>query len=775
MKLRVAAAVLCLVALAPTGQERVSAYKALDTGEGVHEYMTRAATWLGDFPEVSQYLPIIEAGATHEDVFDHVYHRTGACVTITHFWDPDIGTDSKVSKMWTVSCEEWSAWVKVRQLWGMALGEYYAQDYVQAYEYLGHVAHLLEDMTVPAHVHMDSHVYPDEYDDNYMSIAVAQLNQSEIDFLKSLGPVQIPEGVPELYWLFYTTAQVGDFYASDDDPGDMIDFEQWMDFSWLDPDHCIEAGSPEDGDCDMTVIRSHSYFHGIRAVAGLYKLFQETVKDRSELTVSIQQVTQLQGHDENDPDYFVNVRIGDVWFTNEGSQITVDPDHQYEPIYPGWAFARNVGFTGTVPVWIELWDDDDGGAIDPDDQSDIFSESDPDAEERSVWLNVDLATGAISGDLTGTCGVQMCSAGDDTDRSEICFTILLPNQPPVANAGSDQVVHEADAVTLNGSFTDPNAQDTHTVRWHMVSSSNGQFVEDVATDALSFTPADDGVYVFQFTVTDNLGAQGSDIVAVTSVNVPPVAHIGEVTDETGARIGIDVPVALAGLTVGLAGTFNDVGMTDSHVATIDWGDGSSDAHAAFDVFSDCFGLSTGAVAARHVYAAPGVFTITLRVTDNSAGVGTATFQVEVVDASGAIAGVIESLAPLAGDPNVQAAIDKLQGGRGSDANNGTLDKLEQGNLNAALEKIVQALQYLEAFGPHPDLTHQMSLLTLAAKSVTVGAIARAEAAATGPDALMKVALARTLVQQGDPLLAGHSYSAAAGTYQVAARQVQGIR
>lgn len=323
MKLRVAVAVLCLSALAPGGTGRVAAYKAVDTGEPVHEYMTRAATWLGDFPEISKYLLVIEAGASYEDVFDHVYDRTDACVTITHFWDPDIGTDTKVHKAWSVFCEEWSAWVKARQLWGMALGEYYAQDYVQAYEYLGHVAHLLEDMTVPAHVHEDSHVYPDEYDDNYMSIDVAQLNQSEIDFLKSLGPVEIPEGVPELYYLFYTTAQVGDFYASDDDPGDTIDIKEWMDFSWLDPDNCIEAGTPQDGDCDMSVIRSHSYFHGIRAVAGLYKLFQQTVKDQSELTVTIDSVAQIQGHGAlDDPDYFVNVAIGDFWFTNEGSQIT---------------------------------------------------------------------------------------------------------------------------------------------------------------------------------------------------------------------------------------------------------------------------------------------------------------------------------------------------------------------------------------------------------------------------------------------------------------------
>lgn len=773
MKRGIVVAVLCAGALA-TGPERVTAYKVWDDDQPVHEYTAATATGIFSTPEIMEYLQVIEIGAGHEDLLDHIYDRSGACVTITHFWDPDIGTDTKVHKAWSVFCEEWSAWVKVRQLWGMALGEYYSGDKISAYEYLGHVAHLVGDMTVPAHVHEDSHVYPDEYDDNYLLFPTAALSLAELESLRLQGPVEIPDGVPELYYLFYTTAQVADFYASDDDPGDSEDPQGWMDFSGLEDGGCRTAGSPEDGDCEMAVLRRNSYFHGIRAIAGLYKLFDETVKDQSELTVVIDSVQQIEGHGAlDDPDYFVNVKIGDVWFTNEGSQIEVDADYPYDPIYPGWAFARNVGREGIVRVEIELWDDDDDGVS--DDKSDIFSESDPDAEERAIWLDVNLATGAISYDLEGTAGVQMCSEGDDPDRSRICFTIILPNQPPVAEAGPNQTAFEAQQVTLDGTYTDANAEDTHTVLWHMVSSTNGQVVDDVTEPTLTFTPIDDGVYTFAFTVTDNKGAQGSDTVVVTAVNVNPVASILHVKDETGARVGIDVPVALVGLGLALSGTFDDVGTVDTHVASIAWGDGTSSGPAAFDAFNDCLGPATGWVAAKHVYASTGTFTITLKVTDDDGGEATATYPVTVVDASGAIAAVIESLLPLAADPNVQTAIDKLQGGKGGDANNGALDKLEQGNLNAALEKIVQALQYLEAAGPGVDLTGEMSLLTLAAKSLAVGAVARAAAVAVLPDHLLKVEQARAALAQGDVLLAAHSYSAAASMYQVAARFVQGIK
>ena len=235
---------------------------------------------------------------------------------------------------------------------------------------------------------------------------------------------------------------------------------------------------------------------------------------------------QIDGHGPtDDPDYFVNIGINDVWFTNEGSQETVPG--AYDPIAPHWAFARNAGLTGTASVKIELWDDDDGGEFDPDDHSDVYT--DPDSEERSLWLTVDLATGAISGDLTGNCNAQLVSEGDDTpDRSRIWFRIILPNQPPVVDAGPDQTVHESDPVTLGGSFNDPNADDTHTVLWHLESSTNGQAVPNSTSQSLSFTPIDDGVYTFSFTVTDNHGAQGSNTVVVTAENVAPVAAIDSV-------------------------------------------------------------------------------------------------------------------------------------------------------------------------------------------------------------------------------------------------------
>ncbi|MDH4136494.1 MAG: hypothetical protein OEW09_07255, partial [Anaerolineae bacterium] len=132
---------------------------------------------------------------------------------------------------------------------------------------------------------------------------------------------------------------------------------------------------------------------------------------------------------------------------------------------------------------------------------------------------------------------------------------------------------------------------------------------------------------------------------------------------------------------------------------------------------------------------------------------------------------------LAGDPNVAAAIAKLEGQAGGEAQNGAIDLLEKGNLNAALEKIKHAMQYLEAAeaaNPALDVGYTKGLLALTAKSIAVDTIAQAEAVATKPNELRKIQQARDLVAQGDMLLVALDHVGAVDKYQQAVREVQGI-
>ncbi len=117
---------LCVITSGLIRPQMVAAYNADDCDERVHEYIAEAGTGSGTsvLKFARTYPQLLTVPHTRiMSFFDHIYDRDGACVTITHFWDPDNGDDTKNAKMWTVSCEEWNAWVKARQLWGMALGE----------------------------------------------------------------------------------------------------------------------------------------------------------------------------------------------------------------------------------------------------------------------------------------------------------------------------------------------------------------------------------------------------------------------------------------------------------------------------------------------------------------------------------------------------------------------------------------------------------------------------------------------------------------------------
>ena len=655
--LRMVLIIALVMVITLTGIQGVFAYTVGDDGEPVHEYIVEQAFVL--FPDhgLSQ-LGTIQGGAEHEDLHDHIwdyYGFLGACLTLSHFWDADGGPNDPVS---VGGCNGHNAWEKAQVLWGMAVGEYISGDISRGYHYLGHVCHLLADMSVPAHVHEDPHgpepIDDDSYED-WMTLDNAELDNDEKAELVSLGPVVIPDGVDPLYYLFYTTNQVADFFPSDDYEGDTVDNHGgWMsgiyselvvDSIPLDsissPTTTGDLSDNDNGDHnddgDLGVIRDYSYKYAIRATATLLKYFHDTVTPRKALTVVIDHVVAKDCHDEGlvDPycnaDFFVEVCINGAWYRNEGDQI-VDED----VISPGWAFARDVGVSGSIPIRIRLWDEDEestpGG---DDDKSDIDPQLPVGERELNFW--VDLATGAISGeDVTGTCGTPLTVDGEcetDDDESIMTFTVILPNIPPTAHAGDDQTVDEGDTVTLTGTFTDPNIGDTHTYLWHMESSTNDQVIPDSSGDAFpepatqpfSFVPCDNGVYTFSFTVTDNYGAQGSDTVVVTVLNVPPVVSAPYISNQENAQFILPVVH-----NTSFQGTFTDAGTCDTHAALWAWGDGTTSNGNVTET------NGSGSVTNAHTYSQPGDYTITLTVTDDDGGTDSKIMTIHVADVDEAL-------------------------------------------------------------------------------------------------------------------------------------------
>ena len=260
-----------------------------------------------------------------------------------------------------------------------------------------------------------------------------------------------------------------------------------------------------------------------------------------------------------------------------------------------------------------------------------------------------------------------------------------------------------------------------------------------------------------------------DVVQIEIVNVPPEVAIDGVVDELGQQIGAGVP-AFANLSLRLDAHFTDAGRPDTHTASLAWGDGSVDPDPSFLAFSDSTGGSIGTIAAAHTYNAPGTFPISLDVVDDDGGQGSASLTLEVVGAAEALGSVIGKLNALVQDPATSSdaaqqlaqAVAKLAR---TPARNGALDKLDMGDPAAALVKIKQALTSLAtaaSLQPELDLATCQRVLTLAAKSIAVGAIDAAEVAGTSA---VVIARARAFVVLGDAFAQSGDFAAAVDSYR----------
>jgi large repetitive protein len=223
------------------------------------------------------------------------------------------------------------------------------------------------------------------------------------------------------------------------------------------------------------------------------------------------------------------------------------------------------------------------------------------------------------------------------DQDEETVTAVVANAAPSGIVLNSGTIDENGTFTLTGSFTDPGALDTHTVT---VNWGPGQGSSTIAlppgarTFTLSHQYLDDGpspgngtpsdTYAVAVTVTDDDTGGGSATTPVTVRNVAPV--VTEVTNSASDCSCGDDPVTA---TV----SFTDVGTLDGHTLVIDWGDGTTSTVAQA-------GTGSGSITGSHAYAAGGVYTITLTLTDDDGAVVSAGTTQAIVSGVGLVDGVL---------------------------------------------------------------------------------------------------------------------------------------
>ena len=172
-------------------------------------------------------------------------------------------------------------------------------------------------------------------------------------------------------------------------------------------------------------------------------------------------------------------------------------------------------------------------------------------------------------------------------------------------------------------------------------NANGWDIDWSSSPVAAYVFADDFHGKASVEVTDGEFTDGQST-EMDVLNVPPTVEAGP--DQTVNR----------GDTVSLApATFNDKGTLDTHIAKIDWGDGSP--HEPGLVTESPVGPpgstagADGTVDGSHVYGLEDVYTVKVCVTDDDTGTGCDTLTVTVLnrppDCSGAVASIAEIWPP----------------------------------------------------------------------------------------------------------------------------------
>jgi hypothetical protein len=261
--------------------------------DNTHQYVCTQATELFNFPELAVYLGQVTYGAWHEDEYDHVYDTSGAWITLPHFWVADEGDDQ--INWWGAYGYE-NAWMKSRIMILRSRDAWMAGDRAEAYHMLGHVCHLLADMTVPAHAHYDEHA-DDAYEDWmagwYSNVGATSasvlapvpeitddLIQEIMDYWGGVapGPINL---MSSLYYLMYTANQRADYFASDDVDGNLDERHGWVDYTgWpSSPRTTDDLTDNDDGDNDddgdLSRVAFHCYAYAMTATARLYEAWRD--------------------------------------------------------------------------------------------------------------------------------------------------------------------------------------------------------------------------------------------------------------------------------------------------------------------------------------------------------------------------------------------------------------------------------------------------------------------------------------------------------------------
>jgi PKD repeat protein len=195
---------------------------------------------------------------------------------------------------------------------------------------------------------------------------------------------------------------------------------------------------------------------------------------------------------------------------------------------------------------------------------------------------------------------------DDGTLNANSLVLAINNIPPAVSISGASSVNEGSTYTLNLSAT-PDSVDSDAITGWSINWGDGN------TQSYSGNPSSathvyiDAVntYTVSASALDADGSYASNTLSVAVNEVAPVVVADSLTGQTGQ-------------TLTFSGRFTDAGILDTHTASINWGDNSSNSGTVTEAGG------SGIVSGTHSYSTAGTYTVTLTVTDERNISGTAT-------------------------------------------------------------------------------------------------------------------------------------------------------
>jgi hypothetical protein len=181
--------------------------------ENTHRWIAREAvqllvsTYPGEYDELLEHIEEVADGASHEDdLYLDGDDDPRTLRVMRHFYHAPDATGLSFDGQQFPSSYEWNALDNPQNEWDYHDGMRAFQfgEFAQAYFIAGHTIHLIADLTVPAHSHLDDHGPPtgDNYEDHCTSRMVSQFEGT----LKRPAPDAIIPAFLDLKDAFQKTA-----------------------------------------------------------------------------------------------------------------------------------------------------------------------------------------------------------------------------------------------------------------------------------------------------------------------------------------------------------------------------------------------------------------------------------------------------------------------------------------------------------------------------------------------------------------------------------------